>query len=244
MAEFLWKKLKTLASFDRELSLNQEKKTTLLKKVEIEKVELTKIKIHITELKQDALLKQKQVDTLELDAASLNIEELKKKTAIETSTTKKELIALRHELSILETRRKDIEDSLISAWHQLELAEKALTSAKENQDALLATHTKIIHDCTSEIEALTSKTMLLLTQEKNLLDTIPEEWIKKYQNMKERVTDPIIPAIDESCSSCYYLVLPGDIARLKKGAILSCRSCYRLLYYDSDEEKSAHTAQY
>ena len=74
--------------------------------------------------------------------------------------------------------------------------------------------------------------------------TIPDEWLAKYQRMRNKVQNPIVPVINKSCSACYYSVPPQDMMRLKNRALLYCRSCYRLLYHDQEEENDLQKASF
>jgi predicted nucleic acid-binding Zn-ribbon protein len=71
--------------------------------------------------------------------------------------------------------------------------------------------------------------------------TVPQEWLTKYQRMRAKVADPLVPVMNTSCSACFYSIPPQDLNRLKKNALLLCRSCYRLLYYDKEEEKDSES---
>jgi predicted nucleic acid-binding Zn-ribbon protein len=57
--------------------------------------------------------------------------------------------------------------------------------------------------------------------------------------MKNKVPDPIVPLKNGTCSSCFYPVLPQEILRIKRNALLHCMSCYRLLYYDATLQEQA-----
>ena len=81
------------------------------------------------------------------------------------------------------------------------------------------------------------------SKEKALIEVEPEdlneEWLNKYERMIHRVSDPIVPVMEESCSACYYAILRQDLQKLKKSGVLPCRNCYRLLYYDEKEEEES-----
>jgi predicted nucleic acid-binding Zn-ribbon protein len=62
--------------------------------------------------------------------------------------------------------------------------------------------------------------------------------------MKGSVPDPIVPVISECCSACYYSVLHQDMVKLKRSGVLLCRSCYRFLYYDENEQKDLKKATF
>ena len=59
---------------------------------------------------------------------------------------------------------------------------------------------------------------------------VPEEWLEKYTIMKAQVSDPVVPITQETCSACFYALTNQDIICARRGRLLQCKGCYRLLY--------------
>ena len=68
--------------------------------------------------------------------------------------------------------------------------------------------------------------------------TLPDEWLGKYEHMRGRVADPVVPVQQDSCSACFYSISSRDLQTLKQGDLLQCKDCYRFLYYKSDEAQA------
>ena len=132
--------------------------------------------------------------------------------------------------------RNEQENVLLSCWNDLEKAELLLKKEEsENTKKIEELKNNIVtKDESIKKEEETLKTLQKKREEASSI--IPEEWLKKYDRMKDNVSDPIVPVVRDVCSSCYYSILQQDLYRLKKSDILPCRNCYRLLYYDTQEE--------
>lgn len=244
MAEPIWQLLSKLVKLDQNLLAVQreveEKQATILKHEQsITKFHQTRESgLHaVHELK-------KAVHLLEQEIAVIDEKESAKKRALDTVHNHREYDAIKKELEVLAISRQDKENQLISKWHEREQAEERLkqealpfeTRVQEMRDA--------IAELQKEIAALHDKKAAIAHEEEEQFKVIPAEWQSRYRTMKGKVSNPIVPVVDEVCSVCFYHIMPQDLARLKKRAMLPCRSCYRFLYYDLDTEKDAHAASY
>ena len=48
--------------------------------------------------------------------------------------------------------------------------------------------------------------------------------------MQSRVTDPVVPVQQGSCSACFYDITEQRLVALRRHALLQCEGCYRFLY--------------
>jgi len=92
-------------------------------------------------------------------------------------------------------------------------------------------------ECEKEILALEHekiehiKNIDVLTNERDKeLVGIPEEWIEKYNLMGQKVTDPVVTIEHGSCNGCFQQLVNQDLVRARRGALLQCKKCFRLLY--------------
>src|SRR5690606_4902221 len=79
--------------------------------------------------------------------------------------------------------------------------------------------------------AITDELSHLFAQRDEKSIGIPEEWLEKYGEMGQRVTDPVVPIEQQSCGGCYQQLIAQDIIRAKRGALMQCKKCFRLLYF-------------
>jgi len=136
------------------------------------------------------------------------------------------------------------DDELIIAWHSLETLKTKYEKEKTEAEELI---NNLKHGIEAQQESITDskkqKNEVIETRE-NFTKNIPAEWLEKYERMRHKVVDPIVPVLGSSCGACYYSILRQDLYRLKKSGVLPCRNCYRFLYYDEKEEKEAEKATY
>ena len=184
-----------------------------------------------TKSNEEIFALKKQVDLLELKIKEIDLSEAEKKTALDRVKNQKEYQAVYKELEILGVSRQDEEDRLVSAWHQLEALNKRVVTDKASVE-------KKLSELRESIIALEGKIAQNLEEEKVLqqerlkkITGIPQQSLERYEKMKGKSLNPIVSIIGSSCSGCYYLILPQDLAKIKKGELLHCRNCHRLLYF-------------
>jgi len=232
------------------LLLDQEEETirSEAKKVREEIAEgnemIPKIESTANEIKGSVIDAKKHVDRQELNATELNDRlksKLEKKDAVKNQ---KEYLAIEKEIQAISEQQSELDEVLIKAWHNLEECQEK----EKNEVPKLEEDIRRIKSEISEKEiSVTSfeeKLNEVDKKKKEHEEQIPQEWIAKYQRMKKKVANPIVPVISKSCSSCYYSVPPQDMNSLKRNAILPCRSCYRLLYYDKEEESDVKSESF
>lgn len=186
---------------------------------------------------------QKVVDARELEMKVLDERIAQTKHKIEHIATPKEYSSLRKELDALQTQQHEFEETLVQAWHQLELAQKNLL---QKNDVVAQAVTQVEHTIAAKEAALiddNKKFQKLQDDRKSRTVGIPEEWLETYSNMGSRVDDPVVPVQNGACSGCFYEVSSQDMVRIKKRALLQCNSCYRFIYdpafVQAQEELSA-----
>jgi len=242
--EPLWQKLKHLVDLDHK----QQAISSQIKKIEQEiqqnKLMLPKLHTAIDEIKNAIINAKKNVDLQELNAKDLKEQEKNKRAAIDNVKNQKQYEALKRELSSLLQQISEQDDTLVKAWHNLDLARKKEESELDKIEEKITELQKDMAEKQSDIEKIKENNKKFEQEKKEAEAKVPKEWLVKYERMRSKVSNPIVPIINDSCSSCYYSVPPQDVTRLKNNAILLCRSCYRLLYYDKEEEQNLKEASF
>lgn len=240
----LWQNLKILAECDHNILNLEVQKREAQKIFTNDKDLIQKLQQSIVDKKNRFRLEQKNVDLQELQAQDLKTKEEQKRTQLANVGSQKEYQAVRKELDRVSKERDEQEDMLLKAWNQLETAQKNYELEEKNSVSRTA---ELIEDSQAKelvVQKLEQQLAELHTKRTALVETIPAEWLARYDRMKNNVPNPIVPVIRSSCSSCFYAVLHQDLYKLKKSDILPCRSCYRFLYYDQEEENAAAKAAY
>lgn len=242
----LWQKLKLLVDLDQSSLSTITKIEDLKQSISRQEQLIKELEQRIEEKKLACTKEKKQVHEHEITAQTLKTQEEEKRKILDNlhSGNQKEFTALQKEIKLLTQERSAHEDVLVNAWYQLEL------STKHYEDMLTEAKTRI-EQLSEEIkkkkQEIVEREQFLQEHEQNrqtISNNIPAEWLSRYNRMKYQVPDPIVPVITDTCSSCFYSILPIDLSKLKKSEIILCRNCYRFLFYDKTTEQEAAQARY
>ncbi len=239
VGQSLWKNLKTLVDFDKQLDTVKkeiEKTETILEK---DKHAIPKLENYVEECKQKWHAEKKNADLQELDAKELAEKEKEKKKILDTISSQKEYQALEKEIKTLSQQVMRCDDLLVKAWHQLETSKKKFEEEKEAKEKQILQLKEGLEVQKKALQDLKTKKEDVSQKRDSATKVVPAEWFVKYERMKDKVENPIVPLMGTSCSACYYSALRQDLQKLKKGGLVPCRNCYRFLYYDIEEEKEA-----
>ncbi len=234
----LWQNLKDLVDFDKKILKLKNDIDSTKKSLNDDSVQISKLKALLESKSKLCLQMQKNVDSLELESKTFEEEEKAKKIKLDSVRNQKEYKSISTEVEHTRKERVKFENQITEAWYNLENAKKDYEAEKlkvAEQEALLI---RDIEAKAVNIQDFTSKLNVLNEERNTISSRIPADWLVKYDRMKNSVDDPIAPVINGSCSACYYAVLQQDYLRLKRSGVLPCRSCYRFLYYDEEEEKA------
>lgn len=235
----LYKSLKNLVSIDKELNellFKIENTKNILKK---DHIQIPLLESEIEKFEKKQFTEKKNINSLELEAKTLKTKEIEKKEKLEKITNPKEYKAIEKEAKAIELKILELDSELINSWHKLEITEKENEQIKvDKTDKIKQLKESIV----VQEKALTEekeKEKELNKKREEALKTIPKNWLSRYERMRHKVSDPIVPVAGSACSACYYKVLRQDMAKLKQSGVLLCRNCYRFLYYDIEEEEKA-----
>ena len=178
-----------------------------------------------------AIEARKAVDLIELEMKELDQQEKDKKRKLEHLSNYKESRAFQTEIDQLRRAQHDLEESLLHAWHTLEVREREKEECAgkhaENKIKLQAE----IEKKQQELASIKGELAIHSHQREEYKKAIPQEWLDKYEAMRLRVADPVVPVEGDTCSACFHELLHQDIMRLTRGALLECKFCFRFLYH-------------
>ena len=239
MSKPLWQQLTDLVNSGQELSALQHQRETLTNQIAEKRVAIAALATQLEAKREHKKTLRKRIDELELKSAELDAQEKAKKAVFEQITGQKEVAALEKELAVLAATQGDHEESLVAAWQAHESAEKELASLEGVLVEQVEAHEQEIITLDKQLKALDTQEVEFNATQAESIAALPELWQTRYEQMKDRIENPIVPLIDSSCSQCFYLVLPKDLTRIRKGDVLPCRSCYRYLYYVEPKAEEA-----
>lgn len=234
----LWKNLKILVDVDQKLEDIKNKIQEAKKLLEHDQQEIPKLKVKIEEENQKLLQYRKNVDHQELIAKELKDKENQKRNQLENISNPKELSSLEKEIKALSKQINDQDDILMKTWHQLEEQKNKYEASKKEKENKIIQLTEGLEIQQKSLADFESQKNIISKEKEEAKKIVPEEWLLKYERMKNRVSDPIVPVLGTTCSSCFYTILRQDLSKLKKSGVLLCRNCYRFLYYPEEENNA------
>jgi predicted nucleic acid-binding Zn-ribbon protein len=226
-----------LVNFDTRIRLYYQSIETEEKEILALQEKIHTIRIHQKNITHERMNARKYVDEQELILREIDEGLSKKKRQLDSISEYKEFRSLKAEVENLGSQLHTQENEVERAWKLLETAEK-----KEKEETVLLVEK--IEALEKEIEFKTK----VLTQLKTELATfavgreekkkaVPEEWLVKYDNMQSRVDDPVVPIEENSCTVCFCHLVGNDLLQAKRGGLVQCKMCYRLLFLPAAIEK-------
>lgn len=237
--EALWKKLLNLITIDKKQKKLTSKIKSLDNTVQEIKSLIPDLEASIKSIKQQTIDAKKQVSVHELNAQDLKNKLDTKRKALDLVKNQKQYVAIEKEIKALSTQMEELDDELVAAWDTLEKAKKEQETKTPEINIQIEAQLELVQVKETKATQIKKECSELVSQRKEAASALSPEWLTKYEHMKGRVEDPIVPVLNNSCSACFYLIPPQDLARLKREAILPCRSCYRLLYFDQETQKDS-----
>lgn len=120
----------------------------------------------------------------------------------------------------------------MQAWHILEATTREYTSKSEETTQQIVEIEKTEQEITSKEKVLSESIEQARAQRPDKEKGLPTEWLEKYAIMRESVSNPVVPVINDSCSACFYSLTAQDLSRVRRNGILQCKQCYRFLYME------------
>jgi predicted nucleic acid-binding Zn-ribbon protein len=167
----------------------------------------------------------------------LNDAEKHKKEQLEQISNQKEYAALKTEIERIKNRRNALEVELLDAWNKLENAQKEYDTQQELVNKKIDEFTAQLNEKNNQLNNARSEYNQQKQQRAAKEQGIPQEWLDKYELMREQVTDPVVPVLHGSCSTCFYAVTAQDLSQLKRHKLLQCKDCHRFLYIEEVPEQ-------
>lgn len=233
MNEQKLKNLIELVTFDQNF-------TDLAQKVEASQVINTKLQDQMQqlekELAQHALKQhdaQKQLHDQEAKLQDLQAQETHLMALSQSVATAQEYEAANKEIDRIKFSRNQQEQKMMQLSNKTEAVQKEHQLFLEHYQIeknkileLIAHENKVVQEMEEQLIVLQKA-----RQEKTV--GIPVEWLNTYETMRGRVSNPVVPINQDSCSACFYFMSSRDVQLLRDQGLLQCKDCFRFLYHES-----------
>lgn len=219
-----------LVSFDQEIRLLRHEIETIeheIVKLEIQHKEVIQ---KIETAKNRVVAIRKKVGKQELELKELDQLERDKKQLLDRISNYKEYQSVKAEVESAQQAQLGQEQAVLEAWNDLETAQKVVKNRQEEHDKKVASLKKAIRENRQKIELLQSSLTSYEQKRPKKEKIVPKEWLEKYTIMKARVSNPVVSITQGACSACFYALTNQGVICAKKGRLLQCKGCYRLLY--------------
>ena len=226
-----------LVSIDQKIHSLEEKQNSLDKSIDAINKQRSEYAFFTEEQHNKIMQLKKNVDLQELEMKVLDEKEREKKKFFDTIADYKEYQAAKNEVEAIQRLQINQEKVVLEAWNQLENAQASLEKrSRENINVSEQLDENLVK-LVQEKEMIAGELSDLSIKRDSYMVGIPQEWLEKYNLMGQRVSNPVVPIEQQSCSGCYQQIIAQDLVRARHGALLQCKKCFRLLYLPEAVEK-------
>jgi predicted nucleic acid-binding Zn-ribbon protein len=239
MNEYPLSKFIDLIEYDQSIVAAEKEKTALQHDLHKHKNEFDVLQTSLENAKLHLHEVRKEVDVKEREMADLDEQEKRKKERLENATSQREYESLKHEIEAIKKKQHGLEEGLVAVWRAFEIAQKETEEKKTFCVQRSAQLDVVIQEIMKKIEVIDAKIEELLGVRSQKEEGIPGEWLEKYASMRLKVSNPVVPVQNGSCSACFYQVSQKDLAELRKNKLIVCRDCFRLLYLERPSKEAS-----
>lgn len=229
------KQLIELVKFDQQILAIEHSVASFEVEVAQLEGEVTQMEHQLEVTTQHKRTMRKAVDANELRMKELDQQERDTKKKLDAVQNQREYEPLIKQMKTLQKTQHEFEEELLDSWKQFEIAKKQYEQKKEYVEQKVKLLDAQIHEKMQSIEKLKTQIQELSKGRPAKEASIPAELIEKYQVMRKRVSDPVVPVQQASCSACFYLIAQQDLISIQRGALKQCRNCFRFLYHVPQE---------
>jgi predicted nucleic acid-binding Zn-ribbon protein len=225
-----FQKLLALVELDKAIAIRSAERVTLHNTIAQEEKKIDELEQNerlCTEAVTDA---RKHVDSIELAMSTLEQKELRKKKLVDVANNLREFNSAKAELAAVHELIIAQEEAIVDAWGILEDKQKGLAAFQVSFPGALAAIQQSLSEKFQALQTCDDSIAMLKSQRPSYEALVPQEWLSQYATMQVTVANPVVPLHDDSCSACYSPVATQWAGRINRGAILPCKSCFRLLY--------------
>lgn len=128
---------------------------------------------------------------------------------------------------------KELEESVLKNMTEGETIQKQLDERSEGHAALQARYDKAHSDWQHSLGDLRTESDQLRAKATQIESTIPERLKNEFHKIyRQRQQVSVSRVASDTCSSCRTRVRPAVAQQLKRGELVHCEGCHRILYLE------------
>jgi uncharacterized protein len=134
---------------------------------------------------------------------------------------------------------KDLEESALKTMTDMEGVQKELDEKRSGHDELKSRYDEAHDAWQHSLGDLRGEAEQLRTKASQLEATLPATLKREFQRIaKSRGGVAVTKVVNDSCSSCRTRVRPALVQRMKRGEMVTCEGCGRILVPERGEKAS------
>jgi hypothetical protein len=233
MSNLAFQKLLELVNFDQKVHKTRVEIEGLNEEVESLQKQVDRLNERLQLVKNEWEDARQAVSLKELEMKSLDESEKKAHKKLDSVQDQKEYQSIKKEIEHLKEKQHGFEQILLAAWNTVETAEREYKSKQEVHDAEQKKLEDEIAQKRAKVEELQETVIDSESERTKLVVDIPHEWLETYERMQSRVSNPVVPVVNNACGACNFTISAVDMMQLRNRALLQCKHCYRFLYLES-----------
>jgi predicted nucleic acid-binding Zn-ribbon protein len=140
-----------------------------------------------------------------------------------------ELMKLQQEIDHLKATVGEEEDAELLLMEQLETLETEETRLGRELAALRERSEAAAPELQSQLKQLEAELVHVETDREEYWSELPADWKQAYRRVQSRTVDPIAQVVGNQCQACHVSVTSSGMQSVRRGALLQCDNCGRLL---------------
>jgi uncharacterized protein len=128
---------------------------------------------------------------------------------------------------------KDLEDSVLKNMTEAEGLQSQLDARKDGHSELQARYDEAHADWQASLGDLRKEAEQLRAKATQIEGSIPPRLLAEFQKIyKQRQQLAVARVVSDTCSACRTRVRPQVAQQLKRGELVHCEGCHRILYLE------------
>ncbi len=140
------------------------------------------------------------------------------------------------EIEVARKHVKELEESALKTMSEIEGIQKQLDDRQSSYDGLKARHDEAHAAWQASLGDLRGEAEALRKKAGELEAALPEQERREFQRaFKQRGGIAVSRVTNDSCSTCRTRIRPALSQRLRRGELVTCEGCHRILYLEKTQ---------